>query len=107
MTGPSMYLIPSELAIGEVYFPPLLIAAMLGFVLAWLTAHMLNRYHGIRSASFYTPFLLRFRNYSDLHMNGVQISGSLQVITRLRRPPRKRSASSKNTSARRFPRCVM
>ena len=32
-----MSLIPSEFAIGEVYFPPLLIASLLGFLLAWLT----------------------------------------------------------------------
>ena len=39
-----MQLIPSEFTIGEVYFPPLLIAAMIGLVAAWLTALLLNRY---------------------------------------------------------------
>jgi hypothetical protein len=39
-----MYPIPSELAIGDVYFPPLLIAAVLGFLLASLTGVALNRY---------------------------------------------------------------
>jgi hypothetical protein len=37
-------LIPSEFVIGGVYFPPLLIAGLLGVVAAWLTALLLNRY---------------------------------------------------------------
>lgn len=37
-------MIPSELAIGGVYFPPLLIASILGVLAAWLTALLLNRY---------------------------------------------------------------
>ncbi|WP_310619464.1 DUF1656 domain-containing protein [Flexibacterium corallicola] len=36
--------IPSELSIGDVYFPPLLIVALLGFLLSWITSRMLNRY---------------------------------------------------------------
>lgn len=52
-----MNLIPSEFAIGEVYFPPLLIAAMLGFLLAWLTAHLLNRYR-LSRFFFYPPLVL-------------------------------------------------
>ncbi len=52
-----MNLIPSELAIGDVYFPPLLIAAMLGFLLAWLTAQMLNRYR-LSRFFFYPPLVL-------------------------------------------------
>ena len=39
-----MQLIPSELAIGDVYFPPMLIAGLLGAAAAWLTALLLNRY---------------------------------------------------------------
>jgi uncharacterized membrane protein SpoIIM required for sporulation len=39
-----MVLIPHELAVGEVYFPPMLLAAALGFWLAWLTAQLLNRW---------------------------------------------------------------
>jgi hypothetical protein len=39
-----MQLIPSELAIGDVYFPPMLIAGILGAAAAWLTALLLNRY---------------------------------------------------------------
>jgi hypothetical protein len=50
-------LIPSEFTIGEVYFPPLLIAAMLGFVAAWLTALVLNRYR-LSRFFFYPPLVL-------------------------------------------------
>jgi hypothetical protein len=35
--------IPSEFAIGGVYMPPLLVAGILGTVLAVATAHFLNR----------------------------------------------------------------
>jgi hypothetical protein len=36
--------VPSELNIGGVYIPPLLIAALLGAVLSWVSAGLLNRY---------------------------------------------------------------
>jgi len=39
-----MHLIPSEFVIGGVYFPPMLIAALLGTAAAWITAMLLNRY---------------------------------------------------------------
>jgi hypothetical protein len=39
-----MQLIPSEFVVGGVYFPPMLIAAVLGSTAAWLTAQLLNRY---------------------------------------------------------------
>jgi hypothetical protein len=52
-----MHLIPSEFAIAEVYFPPLLIAAMIGFVAAWLTAMTLNRYR-LSRFFFYPPLVL-------------------------------------------------
>ncbi len=39
-----MQLIPSEFVIGGVYFPPMLIAALLGAATAWLTVMLLNRY---------------------------------------------------------------
>ena len=52
-----MNLIPSELAIGDVYFPPLLISSMLGFLLAWLTAQALNRYR-LSRLFFYPPVVL-------------------------------------------------
>lgn len=52
-----MNFIPSEFAIGEVYFPPLLIAAVLGMTLAWLTASQLNRYR-LSRFFFYPPLVL-------------------------------------------------
>ena len=36
--------IPSEIALGGVYFPPMLIAGLAGSASAWLTALLLNRY---------------------------------------------------------------
>ena len=66
-----MQLIPSEFVIGGVYFPPLLIAALLGVVMAWLTAQLLNRYRLSRFFAYppvvflamavvYTVFLATF-----------------------------------------------
>ena len=52
-----MNFIPSEFALGDVYFPPLLIAAMLGVILAWLTAKQLNRYR-LSRFFFYPPLAL-------------------------------------------------
>lgn len=52
-----MQLIPSEFTIGEVYFPPLLIAAMIGLVAAWLTVLLLNRYR-LSRLFFYPPLVL-------------------------------------------------
>jgi hypothetical protein len=52
-----MNFIPSEFAIGDVYFPPLLIAATLGVILAWLTARQLNRYR-LSRFFFYPPLVL-------------------------------------------------
>jgi len=57
MTGLGMNLIPSEFAVGGVYFPPMLIAALLGMVLAWLSAHLLNRYR-LSRFFFYPPLVL-------------------------------------------------
>jgi hypothetical protein len=51
MTG-----IPSEFAIGGVYFPPLLIASVIGVALASLTALFLNRYR--LSRFFWHPPLM-------------------------------------------------
>ncbi|MDH3772277.1 MAG: DUF1656 domain-containing protein [Nitrospirota bacterium] len=39
-----MPLVPSEVAIGGIYFPPLLIASILGVIAAALTGLALNRY---------------------------------------------------------------
>ncbi len=52
-----MQLIPSEFMIGGVYFPPLLIAGLLGLVAAWLTAQLLNRYRLSRFLA-YPPLVL-------------------------------------------------
>jgi hypothetical protein len=51
-----MKLIPHEFFIGEVYFPPLLIAGFLGVVLAALTAMALNRYR-LSRFFFYPPLV--------------------------------------------------
>jgi hypothetical protein len=39
-----MHLIPSEFVIGGVYFPPMLVAGLLGTAAAWLSAVLLNRF---------------------------------------------------------------
>ena len=51
-----MKFIPHEFFIGGVYFPPLLIAAFLGVVLAAFTAIALNRYRLSRFL-FYPPLV--------------------------------------------------
>jgi hypothetical protein len=52
-----MNLIPSEFVIGGVYFPPMLIAGLLGTAAAWLTAHLLNRFRLSRFFA-YPPLVL-------------------------------------------------
>ena len=52
-----MNLFPSEFAFGGIYFPPLLIASILGLILAWLTALTLNRYR-LSRFFFYPPLVL-------------------------------------------------
>ena len=51
-----MGLIPSEFAIGGVYFSPLLIASILGVSATWLVATLLNRYRLTRFF-FYPPLV--------------------------------------------------
>jgi len=51
-----MQYIPSEFAIGGVYFPPLLIASILGVVAAVVTAILLNRYR-LSRFFFYPPLV--------------------------------------------------
>lgn len=51
-----MQYIPSEFAIGGVYFPPLLLAGILGVVAAALTASVLNRYRLSRFL-YYPPLI--------------------------------------------------
>jgi hypothetical protein len=52
-----MQLIPSEFVIGGVYFPPILIAGLLGTAAAWLTAQLLNRFRLSRFFA-YPPLVL-------------------------------------------------
>jgi len=51
-----MTYIPHEFSIGEVYMPPLLVAAFLGLIAAMLTARLLNRYRLTRYF-FYPPIV--------------------------------------------------
>lgn len=48
--------IPHEFALGGVYMPPLLVAAFLGLVAAFVTAHLLNRYR-LSRYFFYPPLV--------------------------------------------------
>lgn len=65
-----MHLIPSELAIGGVYFPPMLIAGLLGTVAAWLTAQLLNRYR-----------LSRFFAYPPLVLLALAVTYTILIAT--------------------------
>ncbi len=49
--------IPHEVSIGGVYLPPLLIAAIMGVMLALASARLLNRY-GLSQHFFYPPLVL-------------------------------------------------
>jgi hypothetical protein len=51
-----MSLIPHEFAIGGVYMPPLLIAAIFGTIAAVVTAGLLNRYR-LSRYFFYPPLV--------------------------------------------------
>ena len=51
-----MRFIPSEFAIGGVFFPPLLIASILGVTAAAVTALLLNRYR-LSRFFFYPPLV--------------------------------------------------
>ena len=53
-----MKLIPSEFALGGVFLPPLLVAALLALVATWLTASALNRFR--LSRYFFYPPLVYF-----------------------------------------------
>ena len=48
--------VPHEFAIGGVYLPPMLIAAMLGIVAALMTTGLLNRYR-LSKYFFYPPLV--------------------------------------------------
>jgi hypothetical protein len=49
--------VPYEFAIGGVYMPPLLVAAMLGLLTALATARLLNRFR-FSKYFFYPPLVL-------------------------------------------------
>ena len=51
-----MHYVPKEFTIGEVYFPPLLIAGILGLAAAVATAMILNRYR-LSRYFFYPPLV--------------------------------------------------
>ena len=51
-----MSLIPHEFAIGGVYMPPLLIAAIFGTIASVVTARLLNRYR-LSRYFFYPPLV--------------------------------------------------
>jgi hypothetical protein len=51
-----MHLIPHEVYIGEVFFPPILLDAALGLAAALITARLLNRFRVSRY--FYHPPLV-------------------------------------------------
>lgn len=51
-----MRFIPSEFAMGDVYLPPLLVAAVLGIFAAALTAQQLNR-RRLSDRFFYPPLV--------------------------------------------------
>ena len=48
--------IPHEIAIGEVFMSPLLVASLLGLLAAVVTAHLLNRYR-LSRYFFYPPLV--------------------------------------------------
>jgi len=52
----SMHLFPHEIYLGEVFFSPMLLDAVLGLAAAWLTARLLNRFR--LSRYFYYPPLV-------------------------------------------------
>ena len=51
-----MNLIPHEIALGEIFMPPLLVAGTLAVVATMMTVHLLNRYR--LSRYFYYPPLV-------------------------------------------------
>lgn len=52
-----MITLPHEFAIGGIYFPPLLIAGILGVAAALVTARLLDRYR-LSRLFFYPPLVL-------------------------------------------------
>ena len=68
-----MDLIPREFTVAEVYFPPLLIASMLGLVAAVLTAMLLNRFR--LSRFFHSPTLVLLALIMALYLRLRSIEG--------------------------------
>jgi len=52
-----MHLIPHELRVGEVFFPPMLFNAALGLVAAAITARLSNRFR-VSRYFYYPPLVL-------------------------------------------------
>jgi hypothetical protein len=52
----ALVMIPHEFALGGVYLPPLLVAALLGTLAAVVTARLLNRYR-LSRYFFYPPLV--------------------------------------------------
>jgi len=52
-----MHLIPHELRLGEVFFPPMLLDAALGLVAATITARLSNRFR-VSRYFYYPPLVL-------------------------------------------------
>ena len=52
-----MHLIPHELYVGEVFFPPMLLNAALGLVAATITARLSNRFR-VSRYFYYPPLVL-------------------------------------------------
>jgi hypothetical protein len=53
----AMHLIPHELYVGEVFFPPMLLDAALGLVAATITARLSNRFR-VSRYFYYPPLVL-------------------------------------------------
>jgi hypothetical protein len=49
--------VPAEIAIGDIYLPPMLVAALLGMIAVAITARVLDRYGWSRNF-FYPPIVL-------------------------------------------------
>jgi hypothetical protein len=52
-----MHLVPHEIYLGEIFFPPMLLDAALGLVAASLTARLLNRFR-VSRYFYYPPLVL-------------------------------------------------
>ena len=50
-------LVPAEIAIGDIYLPPMLVAALLGMIAVMVTVRALDRYR-LSQYFFYPPVVL-------------------------------------------------